>query len=57
VSPGTSRFHILDAPDGRRSAAALLRGLEMWVFKAEGREAATLLRRIIASATIASLED
>lgn len=36
---------ILDAEDGRRSAAAIIRGLEVWIIRAEGKDARLLLRQ------------
>jgi transglutaminase-like putative cysteine protease len=57
AGPGKNWDILLDAPDGQKSAAAVLRGLEMWVFKAEGKEAAALLRRVLGSTEIASPAD
>jgi transglutaminase-like putative cysteine protease len=49
--------HLADAQDGRKSAAAIRRGLEMWVLKTEGRDAAALIRRALESIEISPLSD
>ena len=48
---------LLDAPDGRKSAAAILRDLEMWVLRTEGKDAPVLLRKVMRSFKIANLSD
>ena len=48
---------LLDSPDGRKSALALLRGLEMWILRAEGKDAPVLLRKVMRSFKIANLSD
>ena len=48
---------FLDSPDGRKSAAAILRGLEMWILKAEGKDAPKILRKLAGSMKIAHLSD
>ncbi len=48
---------LLDSPDGRKSAAAILRGLEMWVFKVEGKDAGALLRQVLGSTEITDPAD
>ncbi len=46
---------LRDSRDGRKSAAAVLRGLEIWMFRAEGPGAPTLIRKLLRSVEIAPL--
>ena len=48
---------LRDAPDGRKSAASVLRGLEVWVFMAEGKDAPAFLRKLLALTEIAPISD
>jgi Transglutaminase-like superfamily len=43
---------ILDAEDGQRSAAAIIRGLEVWIIRAEGKDARLVLRQVAKSVRI-----
>jgi len=47
----------LDSADGQRSAAAVIRGLEVWIIRAEGKDAPLVLRQIAASIQISGLSD
>ena len=47
----------LDSVDGQRSAAAIVRGLEVWIIKAEGKDAPLVLRQIAESIQISGLSD
>jgi len=42
----------LDSADGQRSAAAVIRGLEVWILRAEGKDAPLVLRQIAGSIQI-----
>lgn len=48
---------ILDAEDGQRSAAAIIRGLEVWIIRAEGKDARLVLRQVAESVRISGLSD
>ena len=48
---------LLDSTDGQRSAAALIRGLEVWIIRADGKDAPLVLRRIAESFQISGLSD
>jgi hypothetical protein len=48
---------LLDSSDGQKSAAALIRSLEVWVIEAEGKDAPLVLRQIARSIQISSLSD
>jgi hypothetical protein len=48
---------LLDSGDGQRSAAAIIRGLESWIIRAEGKDAPLVLRRIAESIRISGLSD
>jgi hypothetical protein len=37
---------LLDSADGQRSAAALIRGLEVWIIRADGKDAPRTLREV-----------
>ncbi len=48
---------LLDSADGQRSAAALIRGLEVWIIRVEGKDALIVLRQIAESIQISGLSD
>jgi len=47
----------LDSADGQSSAAAVIRGLEAWIIRAEGKDAPLVLRRIAESIQISGLSE
>ena len=47
----------LDSADGQRSAAALIRGLEVWIIRADGKDAPLVLRQIAGSIQISGQSD
>jgi hypothetical protein len=46
---GEMEVYLSDSPEGRKSAAAILRGREVLIWTAEGKEAPRLLRQLIGS--------
>jgi hypothetical protein len=54
---GEEDAFLLDSNDGRISAAALIRGLEVWVIKAEGKDSPPVLRHIARSLQLSGLSD
>jgi len=46
---------VLDSADGRRSAAAVIRGREAWIIGAEGKDAPLVLRQVAESIRISGL--
>jgi hypothetical protein len=55
IKMAKNAIFLRDAPENRNSAAAVLRGLEMWVFRAEGEDAPALLRKLLGAVEIAPL--
>ncbi len=54
---GEGEAFFSDAADGRKSALAFLRGLEMWVLRIDGNEARALLHSLMGSFKIAPLSE
>jgi len=48
---------VLDSADGRNSAAAVARGLEVWIIRAEGKEAPLVVRQVAKFLRISGLSD
>jgi hypothetical protein len=48
---------LLDSVNGQRSAAALIRGLEVWIIRTEGKDATLALRQIAGSVQLSRLSD
>ena len=48
---------VTDSADGRGSAAAFIRGLEVWIIRTEGKDAPGLLRQLAKSIRISSLSE
>jgi hypothetical protein len=57
LKTGNADALIMDSTDGRRAAGAVMRGLEVWIILAEGKDAPGLLRRIAPSTRISGLSD
>ncbi len=51
----TEEVLLLDSPDGRKSALAILRGLELWILRTEGKDAAKIIHKLMETTKIASL--
>ncbi|MBN2408581.1 MAG: transglutaminase domain-containing protein [Candidatus Aminicenantes bacterium] len=48
---------VLEAPDRRESAAAIVRGLEIWILRVEANDAPAILRKLLGSLRIFPLSD
>ena len=57
LKTGKEGAPVLDSPDGQESATAIIRGLEAWIIRAEGKDAPLVLRRIAESIQISSISN
>ena len=57
LKTGKEGAPVLDSPDGQESATAIIRGLEAWIIRAEGKDAPLVLRRIAESIQISGISN
>ena len=57
LKTGEAEAFVLESADGRKSAAAFVRGLEAWIIRAEGKDAPAVLRQLARSFHVCPLSD